>query len=326
MPPTDPLPGFRILKQIGTGAASKIYTAVELRTTKSFAVKHVVRNSADDDRFLEQAETEFACSSQVNNPYLRRSISIHRVRKLLQTREIYLVMELIDGLTLDVARPNRLNTFLTLFLKVASGLDALHESGWVHSDVKPINIMLAPKGIVKIIDFGQACKIGHRKERVQGTPDYIAPEQVRRLPLNQRTDVFNLGATMYWTLTSMNYPTAIRGQDARPGVAVLAHDKPVAPIELNDKIPLALSKLVMECCSENPADRPADMKQVSARLTVVQGLWRKFREDVRAGKRSQNRGVAVTSTPDSDSAPNRNTQIDASSDDDADDLGDEEFE
>ncbi|MBI1825688.1 MAG: serine/threonine protein kinase [Planctomycetes bacterium] len=322
----DPLPGFRILKQIGVGAASKIYTSVELRTNKSFAVKHVIRNSADDDRFLEQAETEFACSSQIDNPYLRRSVSIHRIRKLLQTREIYLVMELVDGLTLDVARPNRLNTFLTLFQKISAGLTALHDAGWVHADIKPINIMLAPKGIVKIIDFGQACKIGHRKERVQGTPDYIAPEQVRRLPLDQRTDVFNLGATMYWTLTSMNYPTAIRGQDARPGVAVLAHDKPVAPIELNDKIPLALSKLVMECCNENPEERPVDMKQVSARLSVVQDLWRKFRENVRAGKKGQAPGVVLNPTPDRPSVTNKNKQIDASSDVDLDDLGDEDFE
>ena len=279
---SDPLPGYRITKQIGAGAGSKIMLGVELKSGKTFAVKHVARNSPDDDRFLHQAENEYSVSSKISHPYLRHSYHLHRVRKLLAVRELYLVMDWVDGLNLEKARPNRLHTFLTLFRKVGVGLQAMHEVGYVHADIKPTNIMLAPRGVVKVIDFGQACPIHHRKERIQGTPDYIAPEQVRRLRLDQRTDVFNLGATMYWVLTSEKYPTAIRGTDARGGINLVTSDKPIAPIELNDKIPLSLSVLVMECCRENPDERPADMKQVGARLAVVQKLWRKYRENVRA--------------------------------------------
>jgi serine/threonine-protein kinase len=141
--------------------------------------------------------------------------------------------------------------------------------------------MLGPKGVVKIIDFGQTCPIGHKKERIQGTPDYIAPEQVRRLQLDERTDVYNLGATMYWVLTSENYPTAIQGSDPRGGMRIAVPDRPLAPIELNGKIPPSLSQLVMECCREDPAERPADMQQVVARLAVVQELWKKYRDTVR---------------------------------------------
>jgi len=280
----DPLPGYRITKQIGVGAGSKIMLAVELKTGKTFAVKQVTRNSPDDDRFLAQTENEFAVSSKLSHPYLRHSYLLHRVRKLLAVKELYLVMDWVDGLTVEKARPNRLNTFLTLFGKIAVGLQAMHEAGYVHADIKPTNIMLAPRGVVKVIDFGQACPMHHRKERIQGTPDYIAPEQVRRLRLDQRTDVFNLGATMYWVLTSEKYPTVIRGTDARSGISLATSDKPIAPIELNDKIPLSLSILVMECCRENPDERPADMKQLGARLAVVQKLWRKYREKVRADR------------------------------------------
>jgi len=281
----DPLPGYRILEQLGVGARSKIYVGVELKSAKRFAVKHVIRETAEDDRFLEQVETEYEISNRLDHPHLRRSFLLHRVRKLLQVRELFLVMELVEGLSLDKALPNRLNTFLTLFQKVALGLQALHEAGYVHTDLKPINIMLAPKGVVKIIDFGQSCAIGHRKPRIQGTPDYIAPEQVRRMPIGVGTDVFNLGATMYWVLTMQNYPTELRSQDARPGMAVLTSDRPIAPIDLNAKIPISLSNLVMECCRENPAERPADMKQMIARLAMVQKLWRKHRESVRATRR-----------------------------------------
>jgi serine/threonine-protein kinase len=282
---TTQLPGYRIAQRIGTGAGSEINVAVEIKTGDRFAVKHVVRNSADDDRFLAQVETEYNVSSSLDHPALRRSYALHRVRRRLQVKELFLVMEYVDGLNLERARPNRLNTFLTLFQKVALGLDAMHQAGYIHTDIKPTNIMLAPRGVVKVIDFGQSCRTNHRKERIQGTPDYIAPEQVRRLRLDQRTDVFNLGATMYWVLTSEKYPTAIRGADSRGGISLVSSDKPIAPIELNDKIPISLSKLVMECCRENPAERPADVRQVTARLAVVRKLWSKHREALRAERR-----------------------------------------
>jgi serine/threonine-protein kinase len=281
-PSTSLIPGYRITRQIGTGAGSKIYTAVELATGNTRAVKHVVRDTSDDERFFKQTEVEYKVSGHIDHRYLRRSYSIHRIRKRLQVKELVLVMEYVDGLTLEKARPNRLNTFLTLFEKVAKGLSALHAAGYVHTDIKPTNIMIAKGGGVKIIDFGQSCPLHHRKERIQGTPDYIAPEQVRRLTLDRRTDVFNLGATMYWVLTSENYPTEIRGNNALGGINVITSHKPVAPIELNDKIPVSLSKLVMECCRENQAERPADMDQVIARLNVAKKLWTKYRDSLRA--------------------------------------------
>jgi len=275
------LPGYRITKQIGVGARSTINLAIELESGRPCAIKHVFRDSSDDDRFIEQVETEYALTSKIKHPYLRHSYQIHRIRKLLQVKEVMLVMEYVNGLHLEAARPNRLNTFLTIFQKIARGLTALHEVGYVHSDVKPTNIMLGPKGVVKIIDFGQTCPIGHKKERIQGTPDYIAPEQVRRLQLDERTDVYNLGATMYWVLTSENYPTVIQGSDPHGGMRIAVPDRPLAPIELNGKIPPSLSQLVMECCRDDPAERPADMQQVVARLAVVQELWKKYRDTVR---------------------------------------------
>jgi serine/threonine-protein kinase len=273
--------GYRPTLQVGVGAGSKIYRAVELATGKTVAIKHVVRETAEDERFLIQAENEYNICSALDDPNLRRCYAIYKVRKLLQVRELLVVMEWVDGLNLEKARPNRLNTFIALFQKVAMGLDALHRAGYVHTDIKPTNIMLSQGGVVKIIDFGQSCPLHHRKERIQGTPDYIAPEQVRRMTLDQRTDVFNLGATMYWVLTSEKYPTAIRGTDSRGGISLISADKPPAPIDLNDKIPLSLSKLVMECCRDNPAERPGDMKQVIARLAVVKKLWRRHRETIR---------------------------------------------
>lgn len=281
------LPGYQITRQIGVGAASTIYVAHQLASGKRFAVKHVIRNGPEDDRFIEQAETEYAVSSKIEHPHVRHSHAIHRNRKGFKIRDVLVVMDYVEGLTLEKARPNRLTTFLMIFDKVAAGLHAIHQAGFVHNDIKPINIMIGPRGVVKIIDFGQACAVHHTKERIQGTPDYIAPEQVRRMPLDQRTDVFNLGATMYWVLLSENYPTAIRGADVRGGINLIQADKPIAPIELNDKIPLSLSQLVMECCRDNPKERPGDMTQVASRLAVVKKLWKKYVNDLRAERRAE---------------------------------------
>jgi len=297
------LPGYRVIKQIGIGAASKINLAVELKTGRKVAIKNVVRNSADDDPFIQQVETEYSVCSKLEHEALRKVYYIHRMRKLLKVSEIILVMEMVEGLSLETARPNRLNTFLKIFQRVAEGLHAMHVGGYVHSDIKPTNILIAQGGLIKIIDFGQSCPINHRKERIQGTPDYIAPEQVNRAPLDARTDVFNLGATMYWLLTSENYPTAIRGAEMRGQITLINKDKPLAPVELNDKIPLALSNLVMECCRESPADRPADMKQLLARLAVIQKLWAKQRAAWKAKRETASVDMGATDTAaDPDSA------------------------
>ena len=86
---------------------------------------------------------------------------------------------------------------------------------------------------------------------------------------------------MYWMLTSENYPTEIRGDDTPRRRKGARSNKPVAPVEHNDKIPVSLSNLVMECCRDNPAERPGSMKQVISRLDVVQKLWSKYRTDLK---------------------------------------------
>lgn len=290
MPPE--LSGYRVLRSLGVGARSTISLAKDLNTGRDVAIKQVIRNGPEDDRFIEQAEVEYKVSSPLDHRYLRKCLSIHRVKKLLSVREVMLVMEHVEGLPLQEARPNRLNTFLIIAQRVAQGLQSLHASGYVHSDIKPNNIMLGANGVLKIIDFGQSCPIGHRKGRVQGTPDYIAPEQVRRMPLDERTDVYNLGATLYWLLTSENYPTALQGASTRGEVRLLSGSKPLAPIELNDKIPLSLSNLVMECCRDNPAERPSDMQQLLGRLGAVQKVWQKQLDNHRARRQSSEEPAA----------------------------------
>jgi eukaryotic-like serine/threonine-protein kinase len=260
---------FDVLERLGEGARSTIYAVMDPLTRQTFALKHVVRVDNKDIRFIEQMETEFAISRLFTHPNLRRSYEL-KINKtmLMKVHEAFLIMELFNGKALDVYLPPSIVDVVEAYIQAAQGLKALHVMGYAHCDIKPNNIMRDDAGHVKVIDFGQSVKIGTIKERIQGTPDYIAPEQVARRPISVQTDVFNLGATLYWALTGKNIPT-LYTVNKKGENSFLLDTRIDTPQDLNPKVPNALSNLVMECISTKPQKRPADMDQVVTRLELA---------------------------------------------------------
>jgi serine/threonine-protein kinase len=292
--PTDTLQTvdkYLVLENLGKGAKSSIFKVQDSSNGSIFTLKRVIKENEDDNRYIEQVETEYNVSKSLDNPFLRKSFELKKIRKWLKTQEVILVMEYVEGLTLKQVKPTDIEVILNIFVKVASGLESLHSSGWVHADIKPKNILLIPTDGIKIIDFGQSCPIGYSKERIQGTPDYMAPEQVDRGPLDQRTDVFNLGASMYWVLTNQTYPTTMpkqrNGDVASLSMAVSSKDVK-RPDEINSGVPVSLSKLVMDCCNYNPKERPDNMREVIARIELSRHLFL---------KQKANQTVVATSDP-----------------------------
>lgn len=257
--------GFTIKRRIGTGARSTIYEAVDDEDNMAVALKRVIYEKKEDSRIFEQVETEYNTAIHVDHPYVRKCYKLKRIRSMFKTRELLLSMELFDGVTLEEHPNLSLIDVLLVFRMVANGLNAMHQQGYIHCDIKPNNILLSKTGAIKIIDLGQSCKIGTIKRRIQGTPDYIAPEQVRRAPLGPKTDIFNLGATMYWALTGKNVPTLIPKKDT---LDVLVKQPLRAPHELQRQIPESISNLVMDCVKEDPAQRPKNMLEVVSRLDI----------------------------------------------------------
>jgi serine/threonine protein kinase len=259
---------YDVLERLGEGAGSTIYRVRDPQTGRELALKHVVRTDQKDIRFVEQMETEFEISRQFTHPNLRRSYDL-KIQKtmLVKTAEAFLVMELVDGKPLDVNPPREMMDTLDVFIGAAQGLRAMHQMGFAHCDIKPNNILRNDKGEVKVIDFGQSCRLGTVKERIQGTPDYIAPEQVTRRPISVKTDVFNLGATLYWALTSKPIPT-LYTVNKKGENSFLLDSKIETPMDLNPRIPPAVSNLVMECIATSPSKRPADMDQFINRLEL----------------------------------------------------------
>ena len=260
--------GYEVVDFLGEGAGSLIYVVSDPQTRQIYALKHVRRRREKDERFFEQLENEFDVGQQFKHPALRRSIDLKDNHTLFRKpTEAALVLELFDGTSLEARRPDGPAAIVACFLQVAQGLASLHSLGLAHCDLKPGNILVNADGRVKIIDFGQTCRLGSIKERIQGTPDFIAPEQVRCEPITARTDVFNLGATLYWTLTRKCIPTLFTLHKAEN--SFLVDERIMAPRDLDGSIPEPLSNLVMECIRTNASRRPNDMPELARRLDVV---------------------------------------------------------
>jgi serine/threonine-protein kinase len=266
--------GYEVIDFVGEGAGSLLYAVTHPQTAQLYALKHVTPKTDKDQRFVEQLETEYAVGQLVRHPGLRRAVEMKVNRTLFRkVTEAALVLELFEGTPLDRMPSLRTAEVVDVFIHVAEALDALHGIGYIHCDLKPNNILVGPEGDVKVIDLGQACPKGTAKSRIQGTPDYIAPEQVKCQPCSVQTDIYNLGATLYWALTGTHIPTLFTLK--RSENSFLLDQKLASPADLNPTVPEQLSNLVMECVKTNPAKRPQGMRDLILRLEIIRHVLKK---------------------------------------------------
>ncbi len=261
------------MAELGRGAASIIYLVQDLKSKQVWALKHVVKETAKDLRFIEQAEREFEVASKLDHPVIRKIFKVLKKKQnLLSVSDLWLVMEVVDGASLEREPPNTFESAAAIFEQVARGMAYMHSQGYVHADMKPNNIIVDDEGTCKVIDLGQSCKIGTVKERIQGTPDYIAPEQVHRRAITEKTDIYNLGATMYWALTRQFVPTALT---AAKSDSLVSHkddrlmERPKRPQEHNSRVPDMFDKLIMDCVEIDAGKRPRTMLDVADKLNFI---------------------------------------------------------
>ena len=281
--------GYTIIRRIGNGARSTIYLATDDEDGSTIALKRLIWEKPEDHRVFEQTEIEYKVAQKIDHPYVRKCYKLRKIRSMFRVRELLLSMEYFDGKPLEETETLSLGDVLLVFRMVAAGLSAMHQQGFIHCDIKPNNILINKNGAIKIIDLGQSCPIGTVKSRIQGTPDYIAPEQVRRKTLGPKTDVFNLGATMYWALTGKNAPTLIPKKAllaVKSGLGSYEPSKCVAPHELRRQLPIGISKLVMDCIKQDPAERPSSMAEVMSRLDLL--IHSIFGSKIKANRNASN--------------------------------------
>jgi len=241
---------FKILREIGRGGFGAVYEAQDLELGRAVAFKLLRPEKAvpSDERFLAEAEA----AARLAHPNIVTLFDVGRCEE-----GPYLVFELLHGMTLaERMRQGRLdvNEALRIGTEVARGLSHAHAHGVVHRDLSPRNVFLGEDDQVKVLDFGMAYAFGHRNP-VGGTPGYMAPEQRRGAPEDERTDVFALGVLLYRLLADRS-PFPADGEITRPAPAL---DLPAAP---------RLGPLISRMLAIDPVDRPRDGREVLATLST----------------------------------------------------------
>ncbi len=256
---------YRVVGPLGTGAGSTILQIADrTRGGKRFALKVVKRQDSDDDIYITQALTEFAAANKLNHPNIARVYDCRTKKSLFfKVVSVELLIEMVDGKTLDELEAPTMSQLVLIFIQVAEALVHMHRRGVLHADLKPSNIMVTTEGRVKLIDFGTAWVKGEEKNRIQGTPQYIAPETVTDKVVTEKSDLYNFGATMYRMFTG-RYANA-----NGPRIGDAAKAKIVPPSEINPKIPSGLSEIILACLLINPNRRPEGMFAVRQRLGEV---------------------------------------------------------
>jgi Tol biopolymer transport system component len=253
---------YEIQSPLGAGGMGEVYRARDVRLDRTVAIKVLPAALAHDTEHLQRFEHEARVLSTLNHPNL---LAIYDVGT--EGSVHYLVSEFLEGQTLR----ERLNQgalgvrrATEYALQIASGLSAAHEKGIVHRDLKPENVFITSGGRVKILDFGlakttQSVAGGDRTLTVQTTPGvvlgtvgYMAPEQVRGLSADARSDLFSFGAMLYEMLSGKR---AFQGVTTADTMSTILKDDPPELAEANRNVPLALDWIVRHCLEKNPQQR-----------------------------------------------------------------------
>jgi serine/threonine protein kinase len=259
-PGTDHVLGerYRLTERIAGGGMGEVWQAEDTVLGRTVAVKLLRREYADDPTFLARFRNEARHSAGLSHPGIALVYDFGEGTEE-NGGSPYLVMEHVPGepLSAIVSREGTLPPDRTLDVigQAALGLQAAHDAGVVHRDVKPGNILVTPDGVVKVTDFGIARATNAvpltRTGAIMGTAYYISPEQASGRPVTPASDVYSLGIVAYECLTGR------RPFDGDTPVSVALAQVSQEPPALPADLPGPVRELVMRMLAKDPADRPA---------------------------------------------------------------------
>ena len=245
---------YEILEVLGTGGMAVVYKARCHRLNRLVAIKILKDDYMDDEEFRRRFHSESQAVAMLSHPNI---VSIYDVSSSVTAD--YIVMELIDGITLKqyMEKKGVLNWKETLHfaIQIAKALEHAHGRGIVHRDIKPHNVMVLKNGSVKVTDFGIArmmSKGNTLTKEALGSVHYISPEQAKGGRVDSRSDLYSLGIVMYEMMSGRppydgESPVAVAIQHINGGA--------VLPSTLNPNIPGGLEQIIMKAMAHEPAKR-----------------------------------------------------------------------
>ncbi|HZW24663.1 MAG TPA: serine/threonine-protein kinase [Gallionella sp.] len=242
---------YSIVEQIGTGASSDVFLALEEKKFVTVALKQL-RKTCQSEPYRKLMANEVALVGKLQHQNIVRLLSAH----LDDKSGPYVVMEYVKGVPLDRHQHGDtllpVQTVISVVEQIAKALQYIATQGVVHRDVKPENIILMPDGRAKLTDFGCAISTGTAGEMVAGSLAYMSPEQLEGEPLDERADIYSLGAVLYRLLCGRHTFEADSEFDAR--IAIL--NFPITPIgKYRQGLPPALVAVIDRALKKNRDSR-----------------------------------------------------------------------
>ena len=246
---------YEITGELGRGAMGVVYKALDPTIGRTVALKtmRLDVHGLDAQEMVRRFQNEARAAGVLNHPNI---VTIYDAGE--QDGIFYIAMEFIEGTTLHelLAEQRVLPTeqVVGITRQICRGLDYAHSNGIIHRDVKPANIMITGNGTVKIMDFGIAKSGGQvtNTGQVLGTPNYMAPEQVKGRPLDGRSDLFSLGVILYEMLTGEK---PFVGQNVTTIIYKIVNENPITPRDLDVTVHPGLSAIVTKALAKAPDDR-----------------------------------------------------------------------
>ena len=267
---------YEVVRELGKGAMGIVYLAKDPLIGRLVALKTIRLGAHADDDEMKEFQQRFIREAQaagiLNHPAI---VTVHDIGRDEETDTSFIAMEFVEGHNLkEVLSQGRALSFeqiADIIAQVAEALDFAHAKGIVHRDVKPANVILIEGNRAKITDFGIA-KIASGAANLTstgqflGTPNYMAPEQIKGAPVDGRTDIFALGICLYECLTRRK-PF---GGDSLTSISYKIVHEPFPPLhEINPQIPEGYEEVVANCLQKDPTKRYQRARDLSTALRAV---------------------------------------------------------
>jgi eukaryotic-like serine/threonine-protein kinase len=262
---------YRMLRLLGSGGMSTVYLAEHKLMHRQRAIKVLPKRRVNDSSYLARFHLEAQATAQLDHPNIVRCYDVDN-----EGDTHYIVMEFIEGKDLNTivkeTGPLSLELACNYIAQAAEGLQHAHDNGLIHRDVKPANLLVDSKGIVKILDLGLALFSDNERasltvehnENVLGTADYLAPEQaVNSHKVDHKADIYGLGCALYFVLTG--HPPFPEGTLAQR----IAKHQTQAPEDIRKSrgdCPRDLADICTKMMQKRPEKRYANMREVAGAL------------------------------------------------------------
>src|SRR2546428_2397370 len=273
---------YRILSKLGAGGMGEVYLAQDTKLDRKVAIKFLPRRSLQDEQAKQRLTREAQVAASLDHPNI---CPIHE--QLEENNHSLIVMQYVEGETLCLRmqkKPLTSRESLEIVIQVADALAEAHSHGIIHRDIKPLNILVTPRGQVKVLDFGlakivdqgqtgmseaQTQKLLTDFEAILGTVPYMSPEQAKRAPVDARSDLFSLGAVLYECLTRR---PPFSGESSIETAAQLIHVDPPPPSQLNLSVPPELDRITLKALAKKPEARYQSALEFRSDLVKVRDL------------------------------------------------------